>query len=787
MFKKIVIRNVGVLKAFDAGASPPLSQLTMFYARNGRGKSTLTAVMRAARDGCSSTVMARRSLGNNAADPEITLVSDNGNRLFKGGKWQHKRAPIEVFDAAFIADNVFAGEMIELAQDRGLFSVIIGEEGVRLANLLERFNSYAKAAASRLKDAEAALDDDLPSDISREEFFALAANPAYADRLDKAEKTLRAVQQADKIAALKPLETIAFPALPTELGAVLGTTLPDIDAAARDRLADHFRLFKLGKQGEAWVNFGVEHIHGDACPFCARPDADELGMVTLYGQIFGEQYKAHMATIIVVQTELDEAMSEEARSAIAATLATNAATAKAWEPYAQLGAGLPECSDLGADLAEAHANATALIDRKRQSPLEVVDDPEAMAKAIAALNRAASALTAYNAAVDAISTATKGAQSASTLTEEDAKREVTNTKRRIARTEDPGVQRRIEDYLAAARHEKRATNARKVTQQRLKDANKAAADHYHERVNHYLASFGVSARITKPTNSMAGNAGSADYSLVIRGESVPRGRGRVADPIPSFRNTLSTGDKTTLALAFFLAKLDHDGGLAEKVVVFDDPLASHDSHRRGKTVEAIKELCGRCLQLIILSHDEYFLRDAERRCASVTTATYQMEYSDGEEWSAAKHVRLGDLCRSDHAKRLDKLAAFADNRQGDPDDIVLHVRQVIETHFRRSYTAYFPHNRNLGQMVWDIDNHVGAHPCAGVRNRMDSLNTSTSDNHHGDDADVMPKRGVDPDALKVIVIDALELIGARRSWSAPAAAANNGAGAARPSPSITPL
>lgn len=139
-----------------------------------------------------------------------------------------------------------------------------------------------------------------------------------------------------------------------------------------------------------------------------------------------------------------------------------------------------------------------------------------------------------------------------------------------------------------------------------------------------------------------------------------------------------------------------------------------------------------------------------------------MDYSDGDEWSAAKHVRLNDLCRSDHAKRLDKLAAFADNRQGDPDDVVLHVRQVLETHFRRSYTAYFPHNRNLGQMVWDIDNHVGTHPCAAVRERMNALNSATCDNHHGDDADVAPKKGVDPDELKVIVADALELIGARK-------------------------
>jgi wobble nucleotide-excising tRNase len=771
MFKKIVIRNVGVLKAFDAGTSPPLSQLTMFYARNGRGKSTLTAVMRAARDGCSNTVMARRSLGNNAADPEVTLVSDAGNRQFKGGKWQHKRAPIEVFDATFIADNVFAGEMIELPQDRGLFSIIIGEEGVRLANLLERFNAHAKAAALKLKDTEAALADDLPSDMSREAFFALAANPAYADRLDKAEKALKSVQQADKIAALKQLETVTATAQPTDLPSILSATVPDIDAAARDRLADHFRRFKLGKQGEAWVNYGVEHMHDDACPFCARPDADELGMVTLYGQIFGEQYKAHLATITDAATALNDALGEDARTEIAATLAANVASAKAWEQYVQLGVELPDCADLGTDLAEAHSAAKDMLDRKRQSPLEVVEDSELTAKASAALFRVAATLTAYNTAVETINAATKIAQSASTMTQDDAKLAVANAKRRVARTEDPGVQRRIEEFLAAARRDERARNVRKITQKKLKDVNNAAADHYHLRVNHYLQRFGVSARITRPTNSMAGNAGSSDYSLVIRGESVPRGRGPGAAPIPNFRNTLSTGDKTTLALAFFLAKLDHDGALNQKVVVFDDPLASHDSHRRGKTVEAIKELCGRCLQLIVLSHDEYFLRDVEKLCASITKASYQMEYSDGDEWSAAKHVRFTDLCRSDHTKRLDKLAAYADHRQGDPDDIVLHVRQVIETHFRRSYTAYFPHNRNLGQMVWDIDHHAGAHPCDGVRDRMDALNSATCDNHHGDDAGVMPRKGVDPDALKVIVSDALELIGARRLAGSPAAAA----------------
>src|SRR3546814_20856669 len=96
--------------------------------------------MRAARDGCSTTVMARRSLGNNAADPEIVLVSSGGSQSLKNGRWAHKRATIEVFDSTFIADNIFAGEMTELDHDRGLFSVIIGEDGVRFANLLRRLD-----------------------------------------------------------------------------------------------------------------------------------------------------------------------------------------------------------------------------------------------------------------------------------------------------------------------------------------------------------------------------------------------------------------------------------------------------------------------------------------------------------------------------------------------------------------------------------------------------------------------------------------------------------------------
>jgi hypothetical protein len=68
---EFVIRNVGVLKAVDTPSAPTLAQLILLSGRNGRGKTT--------RDGCSSTVIARNSLGN------------GGN-----ASWDRKDAPVEV-------------------------------------------------------------------------------------------------------------------------------------------------------------------------------------------------------------------------------------------------------------------------------------------------------------------------------------------------------------------------------------------------------------------------------------------------------------------------------------------------------------------------------------------------------------------------------------------------------------------------------------------------------------------------------------------------------------------
>ena len=87
-------------------------------------------------------------------------------------------------------------------------------------------------------------------------------------------------------------------------------------------------------------------------------------------------------------------------------------------------------------------------------------------------------------------------------------------------------------------------------------------------------------------NTRAGSA--CSYSVLINTVSVLLASGN--SPGPSFRNTLSAGDRNTLALASFFASLDRDPQRAQKIVVIDDPITSLDEHRSLITIQETRLL-----------------------------------------------------------------------------------------------------------------------------------------------------------------------------------------------------
>jgi len=219
---------------------------------------------------------------------------------------------------------------------------------------------------------------------------------------------------------------------------VLASTLADVDVAARVQLMAYFERFRFDKSGEGWINYGIDHIHDDACPFCGRDDVDEGGMVTLCSQIFSKAYKAYPSTITDEASALEATLGERARLKLEKVITGSAEGVAKWSKYVSLNTALPETANLIAFLPEAHIEVKVLLDRKRASPLDAVDAKNDLRAVGYSLDRANAVLREYNEAVAVLNVETGKAVASVPITELTATLARDNTKKLIQR-HSPGV------------------------------------------------------------------------------------------------------------------------------------------------------------------------------------------------------------------------------------------------------------------------------------------------------------------------------------------------------------
>jgi wobble nucleotide-excising tRNase len=81
------VRSVGKFELVNSGAQLPFAKLALVYAENGRGKTTLAAILRSLSGGGSTLVLERRRLG--AKQPPHIVIKP-GNLppfVFEKGTW----------------------------------------------------------------------------------------------------------------------------------------------------------------------------------------------------------------------------------------------------------------------------------------------------------------------------------------------------------------------------------------------------------------------------------------------------------------------------------------------------------------------------------------------------------------------------------------------------------------------------------------------------------------------------------------------------------------------------
>lgn len=745
MLRKIIaIKNVGRFRNSGAPGNPQLAKNTFIVGANGYGKTTICAVLRSLQTGDPSHVLGRKTLGVSDA-PVIELLLDTGQARFDGAGWSETKPAIAIFDGVFVAENVHSGEIVDIEHKRNLYRVIVGEDGVKLAT-----QDAELAAASRTKTGEIgtigkAIQPHMPADMKLDTFLALPIVDDIDAQIAEGKRNVDAVHQAGAIQKHLLLSEFAVPALPEGFSNLLYRTIDDIAQDAEQQLSDHLAAHGMIAGGGNWIATGFEHA-ADTCPFCGQYIRG-LPLIAAFRSVFSEHYKALASNIETMKTQISQAMGEVAVARMDTIVEQNTAGVEFWGKYCVFDTAP---LTLPAEMIPAARNlgtvALALLDRKAATPLESILGDDDFTTAFSVYESAATAAQTSNVAIHHTNELIGERKSVTDVADVNAAEAelLLSCAKKTRHSADVAALCDMYNELVAEKN--RIEKQKDAVRAELDVHTKTVVKPYERRINEYLNAFNAGFSITETKHAYPGGVATSSYQIVINDTAIDLGDSKTPTNRPSFKNTLSAGDRTTLALGFFLAHLERDPTLAEKLVVFDDPFNSQDAFRRRQTVHEIMKVAGKCAQVVVLSHDATFLKQVwDKAPASERVALTIVDHR--AQGSKIMPLDLEKACQGRTATDLDDLQTYLTTGAGALLDIIRKMRVVLETHCRTTYPGSFLATDWLGDIVRKIREGGDSHPAQALYDDLDQINGYTSQYHHGEHvADATPDH-IDPTEL----------------------------------------
>ena len=485
--------------------------------------------------------------------------------------------------------------------------------------------------------------------------------------------------------------------------------------------------------GERWLAEGLGYREkGDTCPFCAQSLVSTDFVKTLK-YFFSKEYDALKNRVHALHAETNNALGDRVSGNIETIVATNTATAEFWKKHLAVEPPVLDDHDVGEELRALRISASGLVERKTHAVLEPIEPDGDFNKKVSKLVEMVHALEHYNVAVTRANEMIAQLKvDVKAINQQAAIKEVARLKAQQHRYEKKAVE--ICDAVASRKKEKEEAEAQK-------DASKQALDKYTETVmvsyeqaiNRYLDDFHTGFSLTKTTYDYRGaGVPRSSYQIVINNVPIELGDAETPLHSPSFKNTLSSGDRSTLALAFFLAQLDRDAAKAKKIVVLDDPFTSQDRFRQSETVSKITRCGESCAQVIVLSHDLKFLEMLWSRLQPKAVDCKALQFvGRGEENTHIEALDIDKATNATYRQDFEEMQRFYSDGIGAPLDISRKIRPTVEAHLRHTRSD-LADAVSLGKMLAVIRAGGENHPLARQYKELEDINEYATKYHHGE-------------------------------------------------------
>lgn len=702
----------------------PFSRLSLVFARNGFGKSTLCAVVRSASNDQPNYIAARRRLGAKN-ESRVQSTWSNGTVAFGSGKWNSCPGKVYVFDQEFAHQNLHVGESVTRENKRSLLPVVLGDQGVSLARKILDLDREQRELATATSKSAAVIYAKCPV-VTSADILAFCQKDIPTDIALRMESSERAVQLAKQVALVQskaPLRVIELPSL-DYFKEICRRTMDTVSDDVGERIRRHIEAHQLGPQGDRWLKYGVDRLADDTCPFCDQ-NTSGVDIVEAYNAYFSAAFAQLLTDRDGALAALDALLDD---GGLRTSVRRNEEDSAFWAQVCPLPAKpslTVEQLDFVIDSLEA---LRALLREKVANPLKIVSFGDRSTS----FDVSFALLDAYNQAVtpcvSAVETAKADARDADLAKAERIRSQwVAFT----ARQTEP-IKTAANDYARGEARRKEIEREKKIAQDALTTYADAVMSTRQDEINALLSAFGANFQIANAKANFKGREPNTDYAILIGKNNLAVGE--KSETEPSFKTVLSTGDKTTLALAFFISQVRADPRPNEAIIIFDDPFNSQDMNRQFETTSQIRAIARNACQTIVLSHDPRFLNAIEKDADGSITRTFQLLCSDSGQGSISPWSSATEL-KSLYIRQAEMIREFAG--QGIPlkgttiESVVQAIRPFLEDYIKARFPGRFAAHEQIVPMTDAIRQAGQSDPLFGSVEDLLSLNEYTRVNMHG--------------------------------------------------------
>lgn len=745
------VSNLGLFQSSTSG-DVPFAKMTRIYGENGRGKTTLCSLFRSLSAPDTAELNRRRTIDANSNEIRATLHFSDCDEVLDNGAWAPQSHSFEIFDSVFVKDNVYAGGQVDARQRQNLLAFALGEESVSESRRRDFLKNEREQFRLNLKSIEAQLLAICNSRYNINEFEKLLPrndDQAAQDELAALRREFDDTKNLD-VLRQKPILTkiSTFDFDFQNLEHVLKSSFESISQEAAQHVQ---KLVSSKKSGYvAWLQSGLAYCTDETCPFCQQTIKD-LDLIDDYDTYFSREYNDLTNSIQRLSVESEHFASIELQKQIASEVERMHAELLSWRGSVFSNDYTISVDDLMDDLKQFAAAYKSAVERKMNAPLQSIDGT--LGELITSWNKLQNTVNRINSDIDGANVQIAGYQKSLTT------KSSSSIGDSIQRLEDEilrGRQKTV-NLFAQRQHILGKIDQNRETleasRQALITSMQATLQRYKDAVNHTLDDFNASFHITEMKPNFQGQHPQNQYMLQLRNHSVPF----QSNVGPSFEVSLSDGDKRTLAIAFFFAKAKLDSELKDKIIVVDDPMSSMDQGRRYYTANCLSFLAFNAQQLIVLSHDAYFLRDlkttiCKHQVKGQSQITRWPEFRikrSKNNYSAIVQCDLDDICASEYRKNVLTIKKYLDGVDDNFAEVATVLRPTVEGYLKRRYALYLEKADQLANMQKIINDNPDLGSAKVLLTRINELRIYGNSQEHAGNPDLDYQKLNDESVMKM--------------------------------------